>query len=86
MGMLTRDVMIRGLSQYGPEARVTDVMRRDLPLTTPHEMLEQAFQRMVLADCRATAVVDSFGRLVGMLTVENIGEMMMVHAAMSRRA
>jgi CBS-domain-containing membrane protein len=37
------------------------------------------------SNCPAVPVVDRMQRLVGLLTPENVSELMMVHAAMPRR-
>jgi stage IV sporulation protein FB len=80
-GMLTRDDMIRALKTRGPDTPVRDVMRRDLPLVQQNASLGDAFETMQEADSPALPVVDSRRRLVGILTVENVGELMMIRSA-----
>ena len=46
-------------------------------------MLEQAVQVLQRCGCRALPVEHN-GELVGMLTLENVGEFMMIHSAMRR--
>ena len=78
LGMLTRDDMIRALQTLGPDTRVKDVMRHDVPVVAQDASLEDAFETMQESDSPALPVVDSRGRLVGILTVENVGELMMI--------
>jgi stage IV sporulation protein FB len=80
LGMLTRDDMIRALQTGGPDTPVRDVMRRDIPLVAQNASLEDAFETMQESDCPALPVVDSRGRLTGILTVENVGELMMIRS------
>lgn len=48
-------------------------------------MLEDTFLRMREGDCSTLPVV-SDGRLVGMVTLENVGEWLMIHSALDRQA
>jgi CBS domain-containing protein len=41
---------------------------------------------MESSGCPSVPVVDDAGRVVGMLTLENVGELAAVHAALGRRA
>jgi hypothetical protein len=46
-------------------------------------MLEQAVQVIQRCGCRALPVEHN-GELLGLLTLENVGEFMMIHSAMRR--
>jgi hypothetical protein len=48
-------------------------------------MLETAFMRLQTCQCRTMPVV-SRGELVGLLTMDNIGEFMMIESALSGAA
>jgi Zn-dependent protease/CBS domain-containing protein len=78
LGVLTRDRLIAALKQRGSTASVADVMQRDLPAVRADEPFEKAFQLMQESAFPALPVVDRFGRLRGLITPENIGELMMV--------
>lgn len=82
-GVLTRDAMIRALQELGPEAPVLEVMQRDIPLIGQRQCLSEAMQALHGGGTPvpAVGVVDAAGRLVGLITPENVGEMMLVHAA-----
>jgi stage IV sporulation protein FB len=83
-GILTRSDLIRALQAAGPDSPVLDAMRRDVP-TVPHRApLEQAMLAMQAAS-GPVGVVDGSGRLVGLLTQENLGEMLMIEAAHAHR-
>jgi stage IV sporulation protein FB len=79
-GMLTRDDILRALQTRGPDTLVENVMQRDIPLVEQNASLEDAFESMQEADSPALPVVDSHQRLVGILTVENVGELMMIRS------
>jgi len=80
-GLLTRNDMIRALREFGPGTSVTTVMRTDIPQTHPRRNLQDSLKLMQDANAPAIAVADDSGRLVGLMTHENLGEMMMVRAA-----
>jgi Zn-dependent protease len=84
IGMLSRADLIRGLAELGREAAVAEVMQSPCATTAPGEALETVFQRMQETGCGAMPVVDE-ERLVGLLTMENIGEFIMVQAALDVR-
>src|SRR5205807_4821310 len=85
-GVLTRHDLIAALRKNDPALRVGDVMRRNIPTVTTGTRFEEAFRIMQECNCPAVPVLDSMKRLVGLLTPENVTELMMVHSAMPRRA
>lgn len=82
VGVLTRNDLLTALTQHGQETSVDQVMQRDFQVVDDHEMLELAFARLQSCGCH-TMPVTSRGQLVGLLTAENIGEFLMIQAAMS---
>ncbi len=83
-GILARQDLIAGLSASGPETPVADVMRRDVPTVSAHASFEQAFALMQSSGSPALPVVDHLNRLVGLITPDHVGEMMMVHSVLER--
>lgn len=81
-GLLTRNDMIVALKEEGPDSPVVSAMRTDVPTIHRRQSLTEGFRLMQEKNAPAVAVVDSEGRLVGLLTHETIGEMMMVRSAM----
>ncbi|HST31677.1 MAG TPA: site-2 protease family protein [Chthoniobacterales bacterium] len=84
-GILTRHDLIAALRKDDPNIRVSDVMRRDIPTVTTGTRFEEAFRIMQECNCPAVPVLDSMKRLVGLLTPENVSELMMVQSALPRR-
>lgn len=85
-GVLTRDAMIRALRDRGPDTPVMEVMTRDIPLIHHRASLADALESLQAGGLPAVGVVDGAGRLVGLITPENVGELMMVQAARGARA
>ena len=84
LGVLTRDRLIAALKQKGSTAAVADVMQRDLPTVRADEPFDKAFQLMQESAFPALPVVDRFGRLRGLITPENVGELMMVSSLLPK--
>jgi Zn-dependent protease/CBS domain-containing protein len=84
-GVLTRHDLISALRKDDSTVRVGDVMRRDIPTVTTGTRFEEAFRIMQECNCPAVPVLDSMKRLVGLLTPENVSELMMVQSALPRR-
>src|SRR6266508_3687528 len=84
-GVLTRHDLIAALRKNDPTLRVGDVMRRDIPTVTTGTRFEDAFRIMQECNSPAVPVLDRMKRLVGLLTPENVTELMMVQSAMPQR-
>ena len=80
-GVLTRDGMIRALAATGPETPVIDVMERDVPTVNCRAPLERAVTTLQESGKPLVGVIDDDGRVVGIITLENIAEYMMVTQA-----
>ena len=80
-GLLTRDGLILALRRGGPRTPVLDVMVRDLPMVSDWQPLEPALALLNRTRAPALLVVNGAQQLVGLLTPENVGEMMMVRSA-----
>jgi Zn-dependent protease len=84
LGVLTRADLLSALAAGRMDQRVGAVARTNCGVADPREMLDGVFQRMREAGCPAIPVVEAGGSIVGMLTLENVGEFAMVHAAITR--
>jgi Zn-dependent protease/CBS domain-containing protein len=84
-GVLTRHDLIGALRKNDPAIRVGDVMRRDVPTVTTGTPFNEAFRIMQENNLPAVPVLDGMRRLVGLLTPENVTELMMIQSALPRR-
>jgi Zn-dependent protease len=84
VGVLPRRALLQGLEQRGPQALVGDVMSPAPPVAHPREMLDVAVARLRDDDGTLLPVAED-GRLVGIVTMENVGELVMVAEALRRR-
>jgi stage IV sporulation protein FB len=78
--------MIAALRKSGAETPVAEVMRADIPSVPESMLFDQAFAVMQECRCPALSVIDATGRLIGLFTPENVGEMIMVQSAIGARS
>jgi Zn-dependent protease/predicted transcriptional regulator len=81
VGILTRDNLIRGLSQRGPSSPVSEAMTPDVPTVSPTLGFQEALERLRSSRLPALPVVDGNGSLVGLLTLDNITDLLLVRRA-----
>ncbi len=81
VGLLTRDGLIKALRESGPMAPVTEALQAPAPSVRRSDKLDVALKEMNRTRAPAISVVDEAGVVVGLLTMQNIAEMMMVRAA-----
>lgn len=87
VGLLTREDMIRALQSAGPNVPVSSVMHRDdVPSVSIGTSVEEAFKIMAESEVPAVLVHDGRGRLVGMVTAENVGQMVTLGSAFGNHA
>jgi CBS domain-containing protein len=85
IGILSRAALVQGLAQGGPSVHVGDVMTRECTVLSESEPLDRAFEKIQRSQCSTLPVVRD-GQLVGLLTMENIGEWVMVQSALAERS
>lgn len=81
LGILTRQQLIVSLQQQGPNTPVGQVMERAFESADSAEMLETVASRMQECSCH-TVPVTRAGQLVGLITMDNIGEFLMIQSAL----
>jgi CBS domain-containing protein len=83
VGILPRAELMRGLAEVGTEAPVGAVMRRDFHTVDPHVMLDAALRHLRSGCCPVLPVVHG-GQLVGLITLENLSELLMIRQALGQ--
>ncbi len=80
VGILTRADLLLALAEQGNEYPVSAVMRRDFFAAEDTEMLETAIQRLQECKCHTMPVLHQ-GRIAGLVTMDNLGEYLLIQAA-----
>jgi len=84
VGVLTRHDLLAALTRSGQQTPVGEAMQREFETVEAAEMLETAFRRLQSCQCHTLPVMRR-GELVGMVTMDNVGEFVAVQAAMGTR-
>jgi Zn-dependent protease len=80
-GILDRDSFIKALTQHGQSASVMDFIRRNLPEVDSSDMVDTALMRLQESGSKTLPVTHG-GQLVGVITMENITEYLMIRSAL----
>jgi Zn-dependent protease len=80
-GVLTQEGLLSGLAKEGEAARVATVAQQEFGTADSHEMLEGVLARFEGSSPRTVPVTHD-GELVGLLTMDNVGEFLRIHAAL----
>jgi len=84
VGVLTRSDLVRGLSAAGNSAPVEEWMHRDFATAEPGEMLEPALTKLASRETTTLVVIED-GEVRGIVTPENVGELVLFESAVRER-
>jgi Zn-dependent protease/CBS domain-containing protein len=84
VGMLTRADLLTALACQDPQSSIAGVMRRDFQVADVSETIDVAVERLKGQDAQTIPVLRR-GALIGLLTIENVGEFVGVQTAMGGR-
>ncbi|WP_456835385.1 MULTISPECIES: site-2 protease family protein [unclassified Bradyrhizobium] len=82
VGILSRADLIRALKEFGPEARLKDATLSPFPTCNRRCTLEDALKLLQEKGAPAVGILDGADRLVGLVSSERLGEMLMIASAM----
>jgi CBS domain-containing protein len=80
VGMLRREDLFKAMRERQDHQLVGSIMHRECPVVEENQMLEAVLARMQHDDCPSLPVVRG-DQIVGMITLENVGELMMLRQA-----
>lgn len=80
VGVLTRRGLLRALAQGGPDQPVSAAMDMEYETADPTELLSEVLPRLRTRECQTIPVLRE-GRLVGLITPENVSDFLSIQAA-----
>jgi Zn-dependent protease/predicted transcriptional regulator len=83
VGMLTSSELTAALGRSSPDARVGEVMHKEFVTANPREMLTNAFARLQQDGCHTLPVVEG-DQLLGLVTADNLAEVLMIQEALRK--
>lgn len=84
VGILTRKDLLSGIAHRGQDSLIADSMQREFTVVDASEMLETAFRRLQGCNCYTLPVLRR-GELVGLVTMDNVGEFVAIRTAMEAK-
>lgn len=84
VGLLTREVLVRALSEHQENMFVSHVMQKDFQVIDFAQTLE-TISPHIQAERHGVFPVTQNGTLVGLLTIENVSEFLMIQRAINSR-
>ena len=84
VGILTRDLVIRALAEHNESTFVSYIMQKEFQVVDSSQMLDYVNLQNQESVQRIVPVVHN-GELVGLLTMENLGEFLMIQSAIRQR-
>jgi Zn-dependent protease/CBS domain-containing protein len=85
VGLVMRKDLAAAAASHNPAAQVRDIMQTEFVATTPRDMLYTALNRLQECNCRTLPVVEN-GNLVGLITADNLAEVLMVQESLRHGA
>lgn len=80
-GLLTRDALIEALRASGEDAAITEALTEAPPSVRRRDKLDHGVREMSRLGAAAISVVDENGAVIGLLTMQNVAEMLMIRSA-----
>lgn len=84
VGVLTQANLLAGLRSQGEESPVAAIMQRSFATVDADEMLESAFRKLSHCQCHTLPVLAD-NRLIGLLTMNNVGEFVRIQTALASK-
>ncbi|MDJ0668928.1 MAG: site-2 protease family protein [Desulfobacterales bacterium] len=81
-GILTQTDMLKALADKEKHPTVASAIQTDFTLVDPQDMLESALSKLKDCNCHTLPVMEQ-DRLVGLVTMDNLGEYMRIQAAIN---
>ena len=81
-GILTQNDLLKALAEKDQHPTIASVIQTDFTLVDHRDMLDAAFSKLKGCNCHTLPVMDH-DRIVGLMTMDNLGEYMRIQAALN---
>jgi CBS-domain-containing membrane protein len=80
IGILTRGDLLVALAKHRQDHAIAPIMHTAFVVAAPTDMLDVVFRRLAECECHTLPVLQD-GRLLGLVTMDNLGEYLLIQAA-----
>ncbi len=84
VGVLTKNLIIKGLSEFGQDVETEKIMERDFPAFTIDDTVKEVYEKLQLSGTKIAPVFEN-EVLAGVIDVKNIHEYLLVFEALNRK-
>lgn len=84
VGVLTRDLLVQGMSLHGRDAYVSEAMAREFPIAAPDDNLWELASGALTEPPQVVVVQDATGKFLGLVTPENLTEALLLERIAQR--
>ena len=84
VGVLTKNLIIKGLSEYGQDVETDKIMDTDFPAFTVDDTVKDVYEKLQLSGTKIAPVFEN-DVLIGVIDVKNIHEYLLVFEALHTR-
>jgi len=84
VGVLTKNLIIKGLSDYGQDVETNKIMDTDFPTFTADDTVKDVYEKFQLSGTKIAPVLDN-GVLIGVIDIKNIHEYLLVFEALNTK-
>ena len=81
VGLLTREDILNAVREHGRDEPASGFMRSGVESVRPSTPVDTLFERLQDRSAAALCVTDADGKIIGLLTRQALGEVMMIRAA-----
>ena len=81
VGVLTKNLIIKGLSEYGQDVEAEKIMETDFPTFETDDLVKDVYEKLQLSGTKIAPVLEN-GVLIGVIDIKNIHEYLLVFEAL----
>ncbi|HJX72119.1 MAG TPA: CBS domain-containing protein, partial [Bacteroidales bacterium] len=84
VGVLTKNLIIKGLSEYGQDVEAEKIMETDFPTFETDDLVKDVYEKLQLSGTKIAPVLEN-GVLIGVINIKNIHEYLLVFEALNSK-
>jgi predicted transcriptional regulator len=84
VGVLTKNLIIKGLSEYGQDVETKKIMETDFPFFSKDDAVKDVYEKLQLSGTKIAPVLEK-ETLIGVIDIKNIHEYLLIFEALNTK-